>query len=188
VNALIKGNATQTPYIPDLIDGAGRSGLLGSVSSMASEFDTLRLAAPADAVAALMRLDVGPTGYAEDYTGFDALLLLNLTSGALTDPALGIDPAGADSGFLRPLTAEGSYLGTPFNLSELAAYMIYMTLVPEGGTLFNADFGGTQAISTSLATGQAAYLVAGPSVPLPPSVWLFMSALLGLFGLNIRRY
>ena len=55
-------------------------------------------------------------------------------------------------------------------------------------SLFNADFGGAQFIPTSLATGQVAYLIADPPVPLPPSVWLFMSALLGLFGLNSRRY
>jgi len=178
VNALIKGGATQTPYIPDLIDGAGRSGLLGVVSAMAYEFDALRSAAPTDSVAALMRLDVGPTGYADDYTGFDTLLLLNLTGTALADPVLGVDPAGVDTGFSQPLTLEGSFLSAAYDLTALPAYMIYMTLVPEGGTLFNADFSGVQAISTTLGNGQVAYLIADP-VSLPSAIWLLMSALLG---------
>jgi hypothetical protein len=51
-------------------------GLLApGISALAPDFASLRNTASADAMAALYRLNIGPTGYNDDFQGFDMLML-----------------------------------------------------------------------------------------------------------------
>jgi len=92
-NPFITGPLTRTPYVPDLAGGAEIFGELEGIDAGADEFTMVRDGAPGDALAALLRLDVGPSGYADDFVEYDILLMINLTAGSLTDPVLGIDRA-----------------------------------------------------------------------------------------------
>lgn len=86
------------PYIADLAGGAETFGLLAGIDASTLDFASLRAAAPAGALVALWRTDVGPTGYADDYRGHDMLLFVNLTDGALLDPTLGVEWAAGAGG------------------------------------------------------------------------------------------
>ena len=169
VNPLINGATTLTPYLPDLVGGAELFGLLDGLDANAADFAEVRGSAPADAVAAIMRFDLGPVGHADDFTGFDLLVLLNLTDDALAAPMLGVDPADADPGFLLPLL-QGGYETNPLFggvgpgvLAELPALGVYGTLVPHSGTLFNVSVGGADPLSISLANGEFTHVVPAPA-------------------------
>jgi len=176
---------TRTPYVPDLAGGAEIFGKLEGIDASDAEFMEVRDGAPGDALAALLRLDVGPSGYADDFVGYDVLLMINLTSGPLTDPVLGVDRAGLDDTFAVDLLAGGYLLESPEPLGSLDPFAIWATLIPEGGAMFNA--GATGALFRSaagLANGESAYLKA---VPLPGSLGLFVAALAGLNLVQRRK-
>jgi len=144
-------------------------------------------------MAALYRLDTGPTGYDHDFVGFDMLLLLNLQGDALLDPVLGYDPLDPDGLFATGLISDGSLL------SSLDAYGIYATLIPEDAELFNLGATGSPfASGLSLANDQFQFLGSPtppqgppepsdpPAVPVPGSV-LLTSLGLSLLGWTRRR-
>ena len=170
-NPFIAGGTNQTPYIPDLVDGAEIYGLTGlSVTSAAvqAELGTVLSGAPTGVIAAVYRMDVGPTNFNDNFTGFDALLYINLSSNAIGYPSLILGATSApvalaQQGYARSTTFGGS---GPSNLVTLGAYQIFMTLIPAGVT--NAAFSGrsdtgpgTLAIS-SLTNGAARYLAKAP--------------------------
>jgi 6-phosphogluconolactonase (cycloisomerase 2 family) len=150
----------ETPMIADLLGGAEAYGLLdgdlddfrenirnGLIAAEQQEFDDLDPAA----IAALVRMDVGPAAYSDDYTGFDLLLFINLTDIALADPMLGIDPNGQNTSFMESLLVGGFALDTlfddpgdpqnggPQNLEALEAFGVWGTLIPENGMTVNAS-------------------------------------------------
>ncbi|MCK4660917.1 MAG: hypothetical protein KAV82_15460, partial [Phycisphaerae bacterium] len=126
--------ATETPLIP---------GLAGDVEA----FGLTTLSADADfaavstngAVAALHLMDTGPSGLAQNWDGFDMLLLLNLTSNGLEHAFLGAGSPGElvdllEGGFWNdPLFVDGG----EDQVIPLGAFEVYATLVPEGTTHFN---------------------------------------------------
>src|SRR5262249_38800824 len=122
----------------------------------------------AGAQAALVRLSIGAGGYTTDYTGFDMLVMINLATGALSTPMLGID--GADNALLlRGYTRNGAVggAGGAIALGSLASGASYATLVDESTTLLptlSGDYGGglLTASGAALSNGQALYLVLAP--------------------------
>jgi hypothetical protein len=152
------------------------------------------MAAPTGATGALYRVHVGPTGYAEDFTGYDALFFLNLTGEALVNPLLGIVESGTDSTFLEPLLAGGFATDPLFggngaaDLGMLAGYGVYETLIPAGGTLFNFGADAAADRGQRLENGQFAFLTGAPTgpaaVPEPGTIALLLTGVAGLAGMR----
>jgi hypothetical protein len=165
-NPFVEGGTTQTPFIAGLPGGAEIYGLTGIAPA---DVDDVVSGAPAGAVAALTLLDVGPAPLSDDYTGFDMLLLTNLTGAPLNSggPHLGAGSAG----FLHPLLERGPANNPVFGgsgpvvMSELPAGGVYATLVPSGNTFFNASVEATCSVLTvseELVPGDTVYLVDAP--------------------------
>ena len=170
-------NSELTPNIVNLVGGAEAFGLLGDYDAATDSYkpldarqvlsaDVLTNLAPSGAMAALVRVDLGPAGYSEDYVGYDMLLLVNLSGTSLDNPRLGVD------GVLQPLLQGGWQRDPVYGgsgdtaIASLGAYQIYATLVPSSRTEF--AFGGSRATTNSgvlqvekvkLSNGQASYLV-----------------------------
>lgn len=81
------GAASYTPYIEGLQGGAEIYGLFSGVD-IAS---LIPADAPKDAIAAVLRLDLGPYTSNPDYIGYDMVLFVNLTGANLDAPTLGIN-------------------------------------------------------------------------------------------------
>ncbi|OYV85866.1 MAG: hypothetical protein B7Z73_12740 [Planctomycetia bacterium 21-64-5] len=137
-NPFVSGNPS-TPYLPDLAGGAEGYGI---ATDTALDLPDLIDTAPAGAAAALVMSSGNTAGFAEQYPGYDLLLLVNLTDQSLTSPQLGVGSPGFESTLL-----EGGYENDPAfggsgakSLSQLGAYQIYATLVPAGSADVNATF------------------------------------------------
>jgi len=189
LNPYIKPGDVATPFIPGLQGGAELYGLLAGIDAQVIDFQPLRDQAPANALAALYRMDVGPAGYADDFLGFDMLLFLNLTGQALLNPVLGIDPANLDTSFANALLTGGYLTDSQFGgtgpqlLSVLEGHQIWATLIPEGGTVFNASADGLVdgIYGVHLANGEFAYVNAVPE----PGEYLLLG--IGLVVVIARR-
>ena len=175
-NPFLRNNEL-TPNIVNLVGGAESFGLLGDYDAATDSYqpldarqvlsaDVLDNLAPDGAMAALIRVDLGPSGYSEDYVGYDMLLLVNLSDTALQNPRLGVD------GVLQPLMQGGWERDPQYNgagdlaLTSLGAYQIYATLVPSsrtefafGGSRTDVNTGIIQVEKVKLSNGQASYLV-----------------------------
>jgi len=163
------------------VGGAATTGLLDGIDAQATDFESLFAAASPETIAALYRLDAGPTGYDDDFIGFDMLLLLNMQGDALLNPLLGYDPAGLDGLFASVLFSDES------SLSTLDGYEIYATLIPEDAGLFNLSAMGAIPISGgTLDNGEFLFLNSTAVVPLPGAVVLGSMGL-GLAGWLCRR-
>lgn len=164
------------------------------VDASNSAFAAVNGAAPSNAMGALLRLDVGPAGYDDDYAGFDMLVFINLMADDLSNPMLGIDPLSTDPDFLQALLSGGfansaSFGGTgPQLLTDLGGFSVYATLISETGTIFNASADGAADISgVQLADGEFAFLLAAAAaVPEPSMLIVFGLGVLGL-GVTARR-
>ncbi|PWV58883.1 hypothetical protein [Plasticicumulans acidivorans] len=192
-NPFVDAGGTATPFIPGLQGGAELFGLLDQALLDPADFAALRSAAPGDARAAVYRLDLGVTGYADDFTGFDLLLLLNLGADALLNPQLGVETAVPGSGFMRSLLLGGYARELMFGgsgdvvLNALLGGDIFATLVPEADLLVSAAADGTTGLSgVSLLSGEFAYLLAPTvsRVPEPATLWLCLG---GPLALALRR-
>jgi hypothetical protein len=194
-NPFIQGGIA-TPYIPNLTGGAAGFGLLAGVSATNSFFANVTVNAPKNAIAAIYRVQLGPTGYNEDFTGYDAVFLLNLTGTTLSDPALGIVEGAPDDAFLEALLSGGFATNPlfdgsgPTDLGMLASDGVYETLIPAGDAMFNFSADGVTDIGQNLDDGQFAYLDApqrGTTVPEPSSLLVLLVASAGIAGVRVGR-
>ncbi|MEJ2392689.1 MAG: hypothetical protein P8019_14980, partial [Gammaproteobacteria bacterium] len=140
-----------TPYIAAVTGGAELYGLLENPLPGAGLFDDPRtetitegpFTAPANALAAVLRLDLGPGPFAENYTGFDMLLFVNLSDIALSNPSIGVNESATDlltGGFRTDPLFGGS--GGPQDLNVLEPGAVWATLIPESeGLTLNASIG-----------------------------------------------
>ncbi|MEM6682574.1 MAG: VPLPA-CTERM sorting domain-containing protein, partial [Pseudomonadota bacterium] len=182
----------ETPFIPDLVDGAELFGLLDDVTAQDTFFSALQSGSPNNAIGAVLRVDIGPgPGYNDDYTGFDMLLMLALGDTAINAPTLGFDPHGGV--YQQPLTIGGYTRDLVFGgagdmvLPSLLGNTIFATLIPEVDGFVSASgadaFGNLLLFGDQqLANGEAFYLVS--QVPLPASGVFLLS---GLSGLGLFR-
>ena len=170
LNTFIDGTVN-TPYIAGLLGGAEVFGLTGLTSG---DFPDV-VSNANGAAAALVRLTSGPGAFADVYAGHDFLFFINLTSGALNNPRLGI---GRD-GFLDSLKAGGVEADPDFGgsgpraLSTLDAAEVYALLIPSDVEDFNfaADTAGGSEIANTrvLSEGGVLYLDGGGTTPPPPA-------------------
>lgn len=185
VNPFIQGSVL-TPLIADLEGGAEGFGYLSTLSALSADFTTLRVGAPMDAIAALMRLDVGPTGYGDDYTGFDMLLLVNLTGGQLVRGGLGVGGAAGltASLLLGGYARDAEFGGMGDEVDSLFdAFGVYATLVRDSDLVFNAAFDEGSISQATLGDGDFAYILRSNStsqIPVPGTISLVALALPGL--------
>lgn len=128
----------ETPYIPNLKDGAEVYGFMENIDTQNNYFDLIRSNAPENAVAAIFRPENGPPEYPENYPEYDLLLFISITDGNLQSPELGIDLEASNSSFLQPLIEGGYTRNEAQNISTLSGYSIYALLIPEAATLVNA--------------------------------------------------
>ncbi|EXI79182.1 MAG: PQQ-dependent catabolism-associated beta-propeller protein [Candidatus Accumulibacter appositus] len=129
-----------SPYIAGLAGGAEIYGLLQGIDRNGLDFNPATTAqkdglptTEADAVFAVMRLDFGPGDYADNYTGFDMLLFVNLADDvALSDPRLIVSQSGNPVG-TQALAIDG--VGSFRNLTALGAKQVWATLIPDSENL-----------------------------------------------------
>tara|TARA_R110002096_G_scaffold224142_1_gene413420 strand:- start:176 stop:1183 length:1008 start_codon:yes stop_codon:yes gene_type:complete len=194
-NPFSKG-ADDTPFIADLQGGAELFGLLNGVDANNAAFSSVNSGAPSNAFAAILRLDVGPASYADDYSGFDMLLFINLHPFDLMDPMLGFDPAGLDLAFQQDLMTGGFTTQALFGgsggaqmLGPIGGFDVFATLIGEGKGIVNADARNLNGISdVVLNNGEVAYLTAVVGVPeATPLALLGGLGLLGVWASSRRR-
>jgi VCBS repeat-containing protein len=158
------GVERQVPFIADLIGGADIYGFLANLDRHSFDYNLATSAIeppPADAVAAIIRLDLGPAGYDRDYTNFDMLLFVNLTDVALAAPSLGIlVPNSRDLNFTTGLLAGGFNNLVPTVLSSLNPGAVWATLIPDTTISINASISslGAPIANSSLNKNEIAYI------------------------------
>ncbi|MBN2296106.1 MAG: PEP-CTERM sorting domain-containing protein, partial [Pirellulales bacterium] len=170
-NPFIDGGTTQTPYIPGLDGGAevyGKTTLDASDPGFRTELSALFSSLTNNDMAALYRMDVGPTGFSDDYDQYDMLLYIVLTDESINDPQMGVD----SQSFLHQLQERGMDANPLFggsgasDLSELAGYEVYATLIPESveSIAMEGTYGGTLLSNSTanLLTGEALLLSVMP--------------------------
>ncbi|MFT6949611.1 MAG: 6-phosphogluconolactonase (cycloisomerase 2 family) [Paraglaciecola sp.] len=119
-NIYLGGTGT-TPYIVGLQGGAEIYGLFSGV-----DIDSLIPAnAPKDAVAAVIRLDLGPYTSNPDYIGYDMVLFVNLTGTNIEAPTLGINQGEISLRF------DG--VGAQTTMTALNGYSVWGTLIKDNG-------------------------------------------------------
>ena len=181
MNPFVFGFATDTPYVPDLPGGADVCGVT-SLSSTDPAIASMLTGVPAGAKGALILMDDGPAGLAQNWDGFDMLLLVNLTDGNLAGPRLGV---GREGYLLDALVGgwarDPAFGGAGYDwLGELPAHGVYATLVPEGIGGFNAAF--DNALQPWAWVNTMTYDTPVYVVPEPATL-----ALLALAGLTLLR-
>jgi hypothetical protein len=138
---------------------------MSGVNASDSFFTDVRTSAPANAIAALVRRNIGPTG--DHYLGEDNLLLVNLTEAPLSNPALGVGTPG--SSFSEPLLVRGFARNSAFGgsgeiaLNQLPAESVYATLIGENEHLnVNVSVSGIGVTEIPFDTLDVLYLTALP--------------------------
>ncbi|WP_210178256.1 LamG-like jellyroll fold domain-containing protein [Methylosinus sp. R-45379] len=169
-NSYIAG-APQTPTIVGLAGGADIYGVVSGLDAASIDFNTTTPQldhAPADALLAVMLLDKGVGALNQDYTGYDLLIVANVSTINVANPTLSIDGATAQA-----LKTNG--VGADQALTSLAPGQVWATLVPEGSAhnhTFTASIGVNASGATTLTGntlslgGNVQYLsIARPSAP-----------------------
>jgi 6-phosphogluconolactonase (cycloisomerase 2 family) len=134
-----------TPYVANLQGGADIFGLLDGVTKTTLINAGLLGTIPDNALAAVIRLDIGPGTYGSaNYAGMDMLLFVNLSNGNLSTPQIGVTLAGsAQSDLLRNLQIDG--VGSLQDLGSLGAGQVWATLIPDQALSVNAKVAGSIA-------------------------------------------
>lgn len=175
------GGTPATPYIPNLptigaeiygLSGLTAAGLYGSLP--ATDVNGAPLSS---ASGALFRTSASVLGPA--FTGFDALLFINLTANPFSTPEMTLGGALQqllDRGYVNNPVFGGS---GPVLVGSLAGNAVYATLVPAGSTAnpsVQITSGGNDfsASGTSIANGQALYVVPEPGTLLMLAAGVFL--------------
>ena len=177
INPFILGDV-ETPFMllsqgRNFSSDVGLAGFLSDTNANALRSRGFLSDVPTDALGALLRLDSGFGG--GDFIGFDVLLFVNLMEEIATGAGLGVDPLSGGTGFLNNLP------------SDMAAFSVFATLIPENGTTFSAAFDGFELLDVELAVGETQFLAAVSAVPLPASLPLLGAAIAGLVFLRRRK-
>ncbi len=208
-NPFVAGLPT-TPYIPALTDGATTSSEIYGLGDATLNQSTLGAlfaggvlpstdvngASLSSAGAALIRIALGAvpgSTYSNSFTGYDMLVMLNLSTGVLSSPEFGLN--GADTalqlqGYTRNTAVGGT--GGPVTLSSLLAGASYATLVPSGTTnnaSLTADFGAGPVTVTAanLFGGGGSPQVLYLTVPEPSTFVLAWLGTAVVFAIYRRR-
>jgi hypothetical protein len=160
-NAMLSGTVA-TPLIAGLANGAAVYGIVADLDGRTLDFNGAIAgvqAAPVDALVAVMRLDAS-VALGLDYTGYDMLVVVNVTNVTLANPMLGI--GGGANQALRTDGIAGA--GT---LASLGAGQVWVTLIRESDDSFTASVGsvggaagrlGGAAGSVAIADGEVQYV------------------------------
>jgi len=169
MNPYVYGWSTQTPYIPDLADGADIMGMTG-LSAKDQDFAGVLAGAPTGAMAALVRMDQGAGSMAQNWDGFDMLYFVNLSDKPLELPYLGVGVKGYAMSLMTGGWARDSLFGGNGQygwLSALEGGQVFALLIPEGTTNFNMMASGCDFTwQENLAVGGAMYLIPEPATGL----------------------
>ncbi|CAA0113970.1 Uncharacterised protein [Halioglobus japonicus] len=174
-NKIIK-SLVETPLLPDLVGGPEVSGVFSLFD--ADDFPILSILSDKsdNALAAFTRVSDETDFFGVDFEGFDLLLLSNLSDSSLFDISLGADLDNVDDNFLTSLP-----------IDFLTSMSIFVTLIPQGDTIFNLETSVGGFSGVSLMDRESTYLTGTASVPVPASMWLVVAALLGLSVLRKRH-
>ncbi|MCC6492053.1 MAG: hypothetical protein IT424_03425 [Pirellulales bacterium] len=161
INPFIAGRTTETAMIAGLAGGADVYGILEGVDAFDPYFQHVQASAPANAIAAVMRVESNPLG---DAYPQDSLLIVNLTLTPLQSPTLGvgrtIEIPLLSGGFLRDAMFGGS--GEPVPIASLPAGGVYTTLLPTGNpteiVTVNVSVAGAALSNVSLLPGEFAFI------------------------------
>ena len=212
-NPYVNAIHPSTPYIPNLADSAAATGLSAAVYGLGDNTLTqANIAAslpggnlPAvdvngnsitGAIEALVRVHTvaagnynTQAGVALNFTGYDFLVAINLATGAITNPMLGVDGASPlalqQLGYTRDTSVGG--VGGPVS-TNLALNQAWTTLIPSGNagisTILGNGFSNTTLVGLTLGTGNASnqvlYLIPEPST-------FVLIGLGSVFALSVSR-
>jgi hypothetical protein len=164
INPFIQGSVT-TSNLVQMIGGADVYGLVNINFSQMPEFIELQENAPLGATAALVRQSAGFLG--DQYSGHEMLMLVNLTTSPIENPALGIGLPGSgygsvllERGFARNPAFGGS---GPITLTALPAESVFATLVPVSLTGYEVNAFAGSGLTVSLDELEVAYI--GAAIP-----------------------
>ncbi|WP_245841074.1 LamG-like jellyroll fold domain-containing protein [Puniceibacterium sediminis] len=127
-----------TPSIAGIQGGADVYGILDGVSAADLE-SQVTFTPNLNTLAAVIRLDevpapfIGGADNVDDYAGYDAIVVVNLSGVALSDPAISLSVGGAITNFQPMQTHSGTDAGV------LGASQMWITLVPETETSVNVN-------------------------------------------------
>ncbi|WP_210349575.1 LamG-like jellyroll fold domain-containing protein [Bradyrhizobium agreste] len=144
------GGTPNTPTIVGLSGGADIYGIISGLSARSIDFDpsTPAVDGPAsDALLAVMRFDHGVGGANQDYTGYDLLIVANVSSIAVSNPTISVDGAA-----LQALKVHG--IGADQVLPSLAPGQVWAMLIPESAQTVSATIGTNVASAATTISGQ----------------------------------
>ena len=141
------------PTIVGIAGGADAFGIASGISASDIDFDTTtagRQSAAAGSLYAVMRFDHGITGTAMDldYTGYDMLVIANVSTMNLSVPQLAID-----SGLAQYLHTRG--IGMDQALTALAPGQVWVVLIPEAARNFTVSMSNAIAGTATTIANQA---------------------------------
>ncbi|MFM9997116.1 MAG: hypothetical protein ACKVU4_15110 [Phycisphaerales bacterium] len=146
-----------TPFVPDFIGGPDVYGL---TTLTTAPFQAILSSAPSGAAAALVRMDVGPAGYDDDYAGFDMIFVINVGTQPLDAVEVGVGQPGQSAPLMiRGVARNPAFGGAgPEPLLQLAPGAVWVTLIPDDATEFNLSASIGAASQAALPAGGVMYL------------------------------
>ncbi|MEM8946697.1 MAG: hypothetical protein AAGD11_16100, partial [Planctomycetota bacterium] len=153
-----------SPYIAGLLGGADTFGYFDTITSaelVASQANT-----PTSALVGVYRFDMGANSFINsfdttDYTGYDLLLITNLTDQSLASPSLGVHlETSIDASADELLAYRGLHETNRQELSSLPVGTVWGTLIPEDATTVSVSIAGavTNIDSATLTDENALFI------------------------------
>jgi WD40 repeat protein len=150
-----------TANIAGLAGGADIHGIIDGLTAADIDYDSIAAGiqqAPSGALLAVMRFEFGVGGANEDYTGYDMLVIVNLTSIGLSGITFGVDEAG------QALRVDG--IGIDMILDSLPAGAVWATLIPENNQNFNVSLGGFGSLTNATINDGGVQYISATRPPL----------------------